>query len=127
MCWQLVNLKQVGAIDLIVNLTAQPALSLGSMNELPILVPPATEQTQIVRTLALKLEQYDTLTTEARTAINLLQERRTALISAAVTGQIDVRGLVGGASTPVLASMSLNSPGWQVPPVSCQTESPRLN
>ena len=30
--------------------------------------------------------------TEARTAITLLQERRTALISAAVTGQIDVRG-----------------------------------
>jgi len=34
-----------------------------------------------------------TLINEARTAITLLQERRTALISAAVTGQIDVRGL----------------------------------
>lgn len=100
MCWQLVNLKQVGAIDLIVNLTAQPALSLGSMNELPILVPPATEQTQIVRTLALKLEQYDTLTAQARTSITLLQERRTALISAAVTGQIDVRGLAGASNAP---------------------------
>ena len=31
---------------------------------------------------------------EAERAIDLLQERRTALISAAVTGQIDVRGLV---------------------------------
>ncbi len=92
-CWQLVNLKQQGAIDLIVNLTAQPALSLGSMNELPILVPPKTEQIQIVGALALKLEQYDSLVSEARTAITLLQERRTALISAAVTGQIDVRGL----------------------------------
>jgi type I restriction enzyme S subunit len=29
----------------------------------------------------------------ARTAIALLQERRSALISAAVTGKIDVRGL----------------------------------
>jgi len=29
----------------------------------------------------------------ARRAIDLLQERRTALISAAVTGQIDVRGV----------------------------------
>jgi type I restriction enzyme S subunit len=36
----------------------------------------------------------DTLTTEAQRAIDLLQERRTALISAAVTGQIDVRGAV---------------------------------
>ena len=34
------------------------------------------------------------LVREARTAITLLQERRTALISAAVTGQIDVRGLL---------------------------------
>jgi len=33
-----------------------------------------------------------TLTAEAQRAIDLLQERRTALISAAVTGQIDVRG-----------------------------------
>jgi type I restriction enzyme S subunit len=33
-----------------------------------------------------------TLTTAAQRAIDLLQERRTALISAAVTGQIDVRG-----------------------------------
>jgi type I restriction enzyme S subunit len=31
------------------------------------------------------------LTAEAQRAIDLLQERRTALISAAVTGQIDVR------------------------------------
>jgi len=34
----------------------------------------------------------DTLTAEAQRAIDLLQER-TALISAAVTGQIDVRGV----------------------------------
>ena len=32
----------------------------------------------------------------AQLAIDLLQERRTALISAAVTGQIDVRGLAEG-------------------------------
>ena len=36
--------------------------------------------------------KFDTLTAEAQRAIDLLQERRTALISAAVTGQIDVRG-----------------------------------
>ena len=34
------------------------------------------------------------LTAVAQRAIDLLQERRTALISAAVTGQIDVRGAV---------------------------------
>ncbi len=34
----------------------------------------------------------------ATQAIDMLQERRSALISAAVTGQIDVRGLVPDAS-----------------------------
>ncbi len=37
------------------------------------------------------LSKLDALTTEAQRAIDLLQERRTELISAAVTGQIDVR------------------------------------
>ena len=40
-----------------------------------------------------ELTKFDTLTVEAQRAIALLQERRTALISAAVTGQIDVRPL----------------------------------
>jgi type I restriction enzyme S subunit len=35
----------------------------------------------------------DALAAEAQKAIDLLQERRTALITAAVTGQIDVRRL----------------------------------
>jgi type I restriction enzyme S subunit len=35
----------------------------------------------------------DRLIRESERAIDLLQERRTALISAAVTGKIDVRGL----------------------------------
>lgn len=37
--------------------------------------------------------KFDTLSAEAQRAIDLLQERRTALITAAVTGQIDVREL----------------------------------
>ena len=39
------------------------------------------------------------LDAEARRAIDLPQERRTALISAAVTGQIDVRGVAAGQGT----------------------------
>ena len=38
---------------------------------------------------------------EARRAIDLLQERRTALISAAVTGQIDVRAAAPANSAPL--------------------------
>ena len=54
-------------------------------------IPPLPEQTTIVEFLETELAKFDTLTAEAQRAIDLLQERRTALISAAVTGQIDVR------------------------------------
>jgi type I restriction enzyme S subunit len=54
-------------------------------------VPPIPEQVAIAEFLTTELAKFDTLTAEAQRAIDLLQERRTALISAAVTGQIDVR------------------------------------
>ena len=53
--------------------------------------PPAREQVEIAAFLEVEVSKFDTLTAEAQRAIDLLQERRTALISAAVTGQIDVR------------------------------------
>jgi type I restriction enzyme S subunit len=56
-------------------------------------LPCLSEQAEIVTFLGGKLAKFDTLTAEAQRAIDLLQERRTALISAAVTGQIDVRQL----------------------------------
>lgn len=55
-------------------------------------LPPIDEQRKILDDIASDVERFDELITQARTAITLLQERRTALISAAVTGQIDVRG-----------------------------------
>ena len=55
-------------------------------------LPPVEEQLHICKHLGIRLKEFDTLTAEAQRAINLLQERRTVLISAAVTGQIDVRG-----------------------------------
>ena len=54
-------------------------------------VPPLTEQSAIMQFLTDETAKLDTLPAEAQRAIDLLQERRTALISAAVTGQIDVR------------------------------------
>ncbi len=53
--------------------------------------PPHNEQTEIVAFLDVETTKFNELVSEARTAITLLQERRSALISAAVTGQIDVR------------------------------------
>ena len=59
-----------------------------------IAMPPKNEQALIANFLADETAKFDTLTAEAQRAIDLLQERRTALISAAVTGQIDVRHIV---------------------------------
>jgi type I restriction enzyme S subunit len=57
-------------------------------------LPPYDEQLMICEHLAATLPALSALMAEAERAIALLQERRYALISAAVTGKIDVRGLV---------------------------------
>jgi len=54
-------------------------------------VPPLNEQESIVRYLKEKLSIFEDATARAVELVGLLQERRTALISAAVTGKIDVR------------------------------------
>ncbi|WP_239184810.1 hypothetical protein [Candidatus Nitrotoga sp. HW29] len=58
-------------------------LSLDDVRDLPNSVPPLGEQIQITVFLDNELVKFDTLTIEAQRAIYLLQERRTALISAA--------------------------------------------
>jgi type I restriction enzyme S subunit len=62
---------------------------------LAIFLPPTDEQQTIVAALDRTELRYGPLIAESTRAIALLQERRSALISAAVTGQIDVRGLAG--------------------------------
>jgi type I restriction enzyme S subunit len=61
-------------------------------------VPPRPEQDRIATFLLSEHEKAQGLILQAQNAVSLLQERRSALISAAVTGQIDVRGLVPEAS-----------------------------
>jgi type I restriction enzyme S subunit len=61
---------------------------------LQISLPPIEEQKGILSFLDNETTKLDTLTAEAQRSIDLLKERRTALISAAVTGKIDVRGLI---------------------------------
>jgi type I restriction enzyme, S subunit len=59
--------------------------------ELPVLIPSSDEQHQIIEYLDKQTTKFDKLTSKAKEAIELMRERRTALISAAVTGKIDVR------------------------------------
>jgi type I restriction enzyme S subunit len=61
----------------------------------PIPLPPVGEQSLIAEHLEQACDELDIFAREASSATALLQERRSALISAAVTGQIDVRGLAG--------------------------------
>jgi type I restriction enzyme S subunit len=84
-----------GQIELGATGASASMLNIGQSAILELLIPtpPLAEQTAIVAHLERELAKFDTLTAEAQRAIDLLQERRTALISAAVTGQIDVRPL----------------------------------
>lgn len=66
-------------------------VSRSQLGEIRVPIPPFEEQRAIIEHLKSETGHFDTLTTEAQRAIDLLQERRTALISAAVTGKIDVR------------------------------------
>ncbi|RRQ21969.1 restriction endonuclease subunit S [Thiohalobacter thiocyanaticus] len=92
LCFVLGYLKERGAMDLIVNATAQPALSLGDMNNLEIPLPSLDEQKEILADIHKKLNKIDETIAAATRAIELMTEHRVALISATVTGKIDVRG-----------------------------------
>ncbi|MFK7088627.1 hypothetical protein AAFM71_07400 [Chromobacterium violaceum] len=67
------------------------SISSSNIMELPILMPPSDERDEIVAFVKAEQARLDALSIEAEQAINLLKERRSALISAAVTGKIDVR------------------------------------
>ena len=71
---------------------AQPGLSVEIISNLRMPFPPNTEQIAITIALNRETAKIDNLIQQAQKATTLLQERRTALISAAVTGKIDVRG-----------------------------------
>ena len=71
--------------------TALPSMTKSALGSHLVGRPPIAEQIAIAAFLDNQTTQLDTLTQEAQTAIALLQERRTALISAAVTGKMDVR------------------------------------
>ena len=71
--------------------SGQPNLNTSIVKAIPIALPPLDEQAGICRHIDQIAQRFDVLTVEAEAAVELLQERRTALISAAVTGKIDVR------------------------------------
>ncbi len=69
-------------------------LNTETLGRIRLPVPPISEQEAILDYIRIISDKYDYLIRSADTAIRLMQERRTALISAAVTGKIDVRDWV---------------------------------
>ena len=73
---------------------AQPGLAVDRISALRLPLPPHTEQSAIAEFLDRRTVGIDHLCARAEAAIERLQEFRTALVTAAVTGKIDVRGAV---------------------------------
>lgn len=74
------------------NETSQMNLSSGLIAKIKITVPSISEQISVEHFLNAEMARFNSLINEAGLLANHLQERRSALISAAVTGKIDVRG-----------------------------------
>ena len=72
--------------------TKMPRASVEFINEMLMPTPPLKEQQKIANHLNKKTKTIDTLIEKSTQAIELLKERRVALVSAVVTGKVDVRG-----------------------------------
>ncbi|MCW5602053.1 restriction endonuclease subunit S [Nitrosomonas sp.] len=92
--YQILNREFIDVVDGSTFGAKMPRVSWDFLGNIILTVPPFSEQQTIASFLDRETTKVDELIAEAQRAITLLQERRTALISAAVTGKIDVRGLV---------------------------------
>ena len=73
------------------NQNAQPLITATMVKLQYVALPDGVEQVEIVKHLKLELTKIQEAEDRAKKQIHLLQEYRTALISEAVTGKIDVR------------------------------------
>lgn len=74
-------------------LVTRASLSQGLLRNMPVALPPIKQQEEIAEYLEEADAKFKTLITKTVRSIDLLKEKRTALITAAVTGKIDVRSM----------------------------------
>ena len=74
-----------------INTNTQGNVGVNDLKKLKVALPTLAEQSRIIEYLQSKINKLNSISDRAQAAIGLMQERRTALISAAVTGKIDVR------------------------------------
>ncbi len=89
--WSLLSNWFTSFVTLESDRVAMPKINREKLAEILLPIPPENEQAGLAVWLKNKTDIVDSLLEKARNGIELLQERRTALISAAVTGKIDVR------------------------------------
>lgn len=73
---------------------AMPKINRESLNSVQLPRPPINEQMEIIAWIAQSSARLENLRAKTERSIELLKERRSALITAAVTGQIDLREAV---------------------------------
>jgi type I restriction enzyme, S subunit len=82
-----------GALDTVG--ATSPHVNVSTIRNFLLARPPIEEQRAIAAYLDAQSVRFDALQAEAERAVELLREHRSVLISAAVTGKIDVRDLMG--------------------------------
>lgn len=86
------NCAKIIPFDLLSTSTALPSMTQNDLKQLLFAMPVSkSEQQEIVDHIEIQTSKIDTLILKAQRSIELAKEHRTALISAAVTGKIDVR------------------------------------
>lgn len=83
------RVKGIGSTDL--GSARTPRINISDLGEIRIDLPEVKQQMEAVRQYRAEISKVDTLIAETDRFIELARERRAALITAAVTGQIDVR------------------------------------
>jgi type I restriction enzyme, S subunit len=77
------------------------SISSSNIKELPLAIPPESEEAAIADFLDRETAKIDRMVAKVEEAIERLREYRSALITAAVTGKIDVRGVGAGLGSAV--------------------------
>lgn len=89
--YQMLTREFISLVDGATFGTKMPRASWEFVGGMVLPLPPKDEQVSIVAFLDRETAKIDSLVAEQKRLIELLEEKRSALISAAVTGQIDVR------------------------------------
>ena len=68
------------------------SISASNLSEMPLLIPPKQEQREIVKHITRYASKIDRVCKATRRTIAILKERRSTLIAASVTGEVNMQG-----------------------------------